>query len=181
MSLDKYINIYVDLENTKNYAKMLNLTADAMDRGVRLGLEDVAQQLRKKIVEKASAHGLGGSNLLAGLEVFVYGNEIIVELDNEYASFVEFGTGIKGEVEPHPRWQENGWGYNTGGRKKKIDARGYWFYPKNGKLFLSRGGYKSRPFMYESWLWCRESFSNILRKHINRELKKVSSMSKVME
>lgn len=61
-----------------------------------------------------------------------------------WAPFVEFGTGITGQENPHPDTSLVGWKYD-------INDHGQfgWFYLKDGEWHWTKG-LPSRPFMYET-------------------------------
>ena len=76
-----------------------------------------------------------------------------------HAVFVEFGTGIVGESEPHPASGEARWTYD-------VNEHGLagWVYRKGGdNVFSGTGGffwtqgYIARPFMYNTLQWLAES------------------------
>lgn len=75
-----------------------------------------------------------------------------------YAVFVEFGTGIKGQTNPHPDVAILGWNYDVNNHGDLG-----WWYPtdesdpnptkhtcKNGKTYAWTKGMPSRPFMYNT-------------------------------
>lgn len=69
-----------------------------------------------------------------------------------YAIYVEYGTGIVGESEPHPEAQGN-YDYDV----HHHDVFG-WVYKsdKDGKYHWT-AGYISRPFMYNTLRWLEEA------------------------
>ena len=76
-----------------------------------------------------------------------------------HAVFVEFGTGIVGESEPHPVAGEAGWAYDV-----NDHGNDGWVYRKgNDGVFSGNGGYYwtrgyvARPFMYNTLQWLAES------------------------
>ena len=72
--------------------------------------------------------------------------------DCPYAIYVEYGTGIIGESEPHPEAAGN-WDYDVNGHGIKG-----WVYKsdKDGKFHWTQG-YVSRPFMYNTLRWLEEA------------------------
>ena len=72
-----------------------------------------------------------------------------------YAIYVEYGTGIVGEANPHPEAAGN-WDYDVNGH----DIQG-WVYKsdKDGKFHWTVG-YISRPFMYNTLRWLEEAAPN---------------------
>lgn len=80
---------------------------------------------------------------------------ITLRVDNgrgdNYALFVEYGTGVVGAASSHPQAGEMGWNYASG---EKIfttkDGRIGWIYPKKDGGFQFTEGQEARPFWYES-------------------------------
>lgn len=75
-----------------------------------------------------------------------------------YAIYVEYGTGPRGEEEPHPEAQ-GVYDYNVN-QAKHLERYGKdaWIYKsdKDGKFHWSQG-YVSRPFMYNTLRWLEEA------------------------
>ena len=79
---------------------------------------------------------------------------ISLRVDNgrgdNYALFVEYGTGVVGAGSPHPEAGDEGWRYAVG---EKIfttkDGRVGWIYPKNGTYYFTEGQ-EARPFWHDS-------------------------------
>lgn len=69
--------------------------------------------------------------------------EGVVRTDVEYALFVEYGTGIVGEIQHHP--EPNGYKYDVHGH----GLEGWVYYGTDGK-FHRTAGMASRPFMYNT-------------------------------
>lgn len=69
-----------------------------------------------------------------------------------YAIYVEYGTGIVGENDPHPE-AEGKWDYDV----NQHGVKG-WVYrnDRDGKLYWTRGFF-SRPFMYNTLRWLEEA------------------------
>lgn len=86
---------------------------------------------------------LNSMQLQAG-DVFKNGAEYIIYTGCEWASYVEFGTGIVGEKNPHPETSLVGWRYDVNSHGEKG-----WFYFSNGEWHWTKG-MPSRPFMYET-------------------------------
>lgn len=67
-----------------------------------------------------------------------------VYADCEYAIFVELGTGLTGEENPHKEANNLGWEYDS--HEHGEDG---WFYFKDGVLHWTRG-LPARPFMFNT-------------------------------
>lgn len=86
---------------------------------------------------------LSSMNLEAG-DIVSNGASYYIYTDCEWASFVEFGTGIVAKSNPHPDTSLANWKYDTNGHGEKG-----WFYFDNGEWHWTKG-MPSRPFMYET-------------------------------
>ena len=69
----------------------------------------------------------------------------IIRTDCPYAVYVEFGTGVVGQRNPHPEPIE-GWEYDI---NKHGDA-GWWYFNERDQEWHWTKGMKSRPFMYNT-------------------------------
>lgn len=81
-------------------------------------------------------------------------NAGFVKVTSDHAAFVEFGTGIVGQMSPHKNGEylaKASWGYATG---QKIfttqNGKVGWIYPTDDGGFRFTEGMKSRPFLYET-------------------------------
>jgi len=84
----------------------------------------------------------------------------IVYNDAYYAVFVEFGTGIVGEGEPHPA-APPGWKYDY-----NEHGEAGWFYKndRDGHVYWTQG-MPSRPFMYDTFRELKQIAPDVVRKH----------------
>ena len=69
----------------------------------------------------------------------------IIRTDCPYAVYVEFGTGVVGQRNPHPEPIE-GWEYDI---NKHGDA-GWWYFNERDQKWHWTKGMESRPFMYNT-------------------------------
>lgn len=53
-------------------------------------------------------------NVLATAGSYAFGNTGFAYMTGEQAPYLEFGTGFKGQLSPHPGAQEAGWEYGVG-------------------------------------------------------------------
>lgn len=86
---------------------------------------------------------LNSMNLEAG-DIVSNGGSYYIYTACEWASFIEFGTGIVGKENPHPDTSIANWKYDTNDREEKG-----WFYFNDGEWHWTKG-MPSRPFMYET-------------------------------
>ena len=80
---------------------------------------------------------------------------ISLRVDNgsgdNYALFVEYGTGTVGASSSHPQAGEMGWQYAVGDQIITTkDGRVGWFYPTDDGSYRFTEGQESRPFWHES-------------------------------
>lgn len=81
--------------------------------------------------------------------------KISLRVDNghgdNYALFVEYGTGPKGAASPHPEAADAGWDYDVGSHIFDTkDGRRGWIYPDRNGEFHFTEGQEARPFWHES-------------------------------
>lgn len=69
----------------------------------------------------------------------------IIRTDCPYAIYVEFGTGVVGERNPHPEPIE-GWQYDV----NEHGDKGWWYFNERDQKWHWTKGMVSRPFMYNT-------------------------------
>ena len=70
---------------------------------------------------------------------------------DNYALFVEYGTGFDGFRDPHPEAAEMGWNYGVGDNIFNTkDGRVGWFYPTDDGTYRFTEGQESRPFWHDA-------------------------------
>lgn len=159
-------------------------------QGRKLWLErrskSVMEQLVKRGREIAEAkcdqylNGSGTGDLKKSIEVkssFKNGRfRAWITLDTPYAAFVEFGTGIEGQENPHPNAARRGWDYDVHGYGEEG-----WFYPyddsrrhkwkvnpETGKLQPWTAGEPAKPIMYETLQELKAEIPKIMREVFSR-------------
>lgn len=90
-----------------------------------------------------------------------------VRVASDHAAFVEFGTGVVGQQNPHQNGEylsKASWGYATG---QKIfttqNGKVGWIYPTDDGGFRFTEGMKSRPFMYQTALEIQRIFPRVAK------------------
>src|SRR5690554_1138589 len=150
---------------------------DAVKRNVNQKAKDLVRKLTDRGVEIAKvkiqemdAVYLG--ELLGSIEGYFSessGIGIIHTGNAWHAIFVEFGTGIVGENNPHPLATEHGWDYDVNNHGEKG-----WFYPTDdpnlavtttddGQMLGWTRGMAHRPFMYETQKQLEEECERIAK------------------
>lgn len=140
---------------------------NAVKKGIEDGMREMSKLMDEKYHSNLNLYGLGGSDMASNYSIqLVSPLKVELKIGTDYAIYVEYGTGIVGKQgQPHPNpeipWQHDINGHGEDG----------WFYMENGRGHWT-SGQASRPFMYETWLWARRAFTNILNKHITRQIKR---------
>ena len=114
-----------------------------------------AEVARVKIVGMG-AYATG--ELLSGVEGYYSPslNAGFVRVTSDHVAFVEFGTGVVGQSNPHSNGEYlsmASWQYASGSKIFTTkDGRVGWIYPTDDGGFRFTEGMESRPFMYETAL-----------------------------
>lgn len=169
-------------------SKGLNF-ASALDRGLESGYKDLVDRMIDKLIENLTKYELDSGDIIGQVDVTITDDGVSLILKdgvNDYAIFVEYGTGVVGESNPHPQPSRNGWVYD-------INEHGDsgWWYPsresdpnptrtmtKSGDWIAWTSGMPSRPFMYDTWRWTTSSATQIIDSHIKREFRKLERDSR---
>lgn len=101
---------------------------------------------------------LDSMNLEAG-DILSNGSTYYIYTDCDWAAFVEFGTGVVGQENPHPETGIANWKYDVNDHGEKG-----WFYFKDGEWHWTKG-MPSRAFLFET----------------GQELKNISLISSIAE
>lgn len=94
-------------------------------------------------------------------------NAGLIRVTNDHVAFVEFGTGVKGQNNPHKNGEylsKAAWSYASGAKIFTTkDGRVGWIYPTDDGGFRFTEGMESRPFMYETALELQRDLEKITR------------------
>ena len=163
----------IDLDNIVNGIKKLDLVESAIEKGLADGLDDLAKRMELKLIQKINDYGLAESRIASTISIKTLEDGISISVGADYALFLEYGTGIVGKENPHPK-KPSYWIYD----KKGKGGKGWWYpttqsdpNPKkwvdpDGTLRAWTAGQESKPFMYETWLYGSRIATQIIRKHI---------------
>lgn len=149
----------------------------AIVNGCDKGLETMRRLTHEKVLSSARKYNVPDQTLV-GLEVRVAEEGVVISIGGADVMYVEYGTGMVGSENSHPDAVAAGWRYD-------VNSHGDlgWWYPTTAndtnptKKESSSGfvawtqGVKSRPFMYETYLWAYENFNDIITKSIENEIK----------
>lgn len=137
-------------------------TTELAQRLTELGAEIV----RIKIVEMGAYYS---GELLSGVSGYFSPtlNMGFVRVTSDHVAFVEFGTGVVGQANPHKNGEYlslASWGYATGSKIFTTkDGKTGWIYPTDDGGFRFTEGMPSRPFMYETALELSGRFEQMAR------------------
>ena len=125
-----------------------------------------AEVARVKIVSMGAYYS---GELLSGVEGYFSPslNVGFVRVTSDHVAFVEFGTGVVGQANPHKNGEylsKAAWQYATGPKIFTTqDGRVGWIYPTDDGGFRFTEGMESRPFMYETALEIQREFPRIAK------------------
>lgn len=125
-----------------------------------------ADIVRMKIVEMGAYYS---GDLLSGVEGYYSPalNAGFIRVTSDHVAFVEFGTGVVGQQNPHTNGEylsKASWGYATGSKIFTTkDGRVGWIYPTDDGGFRFTEGMESRPFMYETALELERQYMQIAK------------------
>lgn len=128
--------------------------------------DDGAEIVRVKIVNLGAYYS---GELLSGVDGYYSPslNAGFVKVTSDHAAFVEFGTGVVGQNNPHKNGEylsKAAWQYASGAKIFTTkDGRVGWIYPTDDGGFRFTEGMQSRPFMYETALELKREFPRIAK------------------
>ena len=166
-------NIQVNILDPKSIDKAIK-ELNAYKKEVETKTRELAQRLtdlgadivRMKIVEMGAYHS---GELLSGVDGYYSPtlNAGFIRVTSDHVAFVEFGTGVVGQQNPHTNGEylsKASWGYATGSKIFTTnDGRVGWIYPTDDGGFRFTEGMKSRPFMYETALELERQYKQIAK------------------
>ncbi len=130
-------------------------------------LTDLGAELARIKIVSMGAYYSG--ELLSGVDGYYSPtlNTGFVRVTSDHVAFVEFGTGVVGQTNPHKNGEylsKAAWQYATGAKIFTTkDGRVGWIYPTDDGGFRFTEGMKSRPFMYETALELQRNFPRIVK------------------
>lgn len=125
-----------------------------------------AEIARVKIVSLGAFYS---GELLSGVDGYYSPtlNAGFVKVTSDHAAFVEFGTGIVGQNNPHKNGEylsKAAWQYATGPKIFTTqNGKVGWIYPTDDGGFRFTEGMRSRPFMYETALELQNKFAQMAK------------------
>lgn len=166
----KKITVRLDPKSVAEAIKELNQYKEDIKKKVTLLMQRLtdlgAEVVRVKIVSMGAYYS---GELLSGVEGYFSPslNVGFVRVTNDHVAFVEFGTGVVGQANPHKNGEylsKAAWQYATGPKIFTTqDGRVGWIYPTDDGGFRFTEGMESRPFMYETALEIQREFPRIAK------------------
>jgi len=164
----------------EKYADKLQLLPLELAEAFHDAIDEMQKKIELYLMEQLARYELTGTKLSGKIKVRRTETGISININNEYWTFVEYGTGIVGAGAQHPN-PEAGWQYDTEGHGNKG-----WWYPTtdddpnplkrrgkdDGVLYAWTKGQRARPFMYNTWMYGRQAFTPVVMKHQRRALKR---------
>ena len=147
----------------KRYRKKVETNAKLL---VQRLTDDGAEIARIKIVNLGAYYS---GELLSGVDGYYSPslNVGFVRVTSDHVAFVEFGTGVVGQNNPHKNGEylsKASWSYASGTKIFTTqDGRVGWIYPTDDGGFRFTEGMASRPFMYETALELQRNFQRIAK------------------
>lgn len=166
----KTIKVTLDPKSIEKAIDELNQYKKDIENKARLLVQRLtdlgANIVRVKIVEMGAYYS---GELLSGVDGYFSPllNTGFVRVTNDHVAFVEFGTGVVGQSNPHRNGEylsKAAWKYATGPKIFTTqDGRVGWIYPTDDGGFRFTEGMESRPFMYETALELQREFPKIAK------------------
>lgn len=164
------IRVGLDPKSIEKAIKELNQYKKEIENKTKLLIQRLtdlgANVVRVKIVEMGAYYS---GELLSGVDGYFSPllNTGFVRVTNDHVAFVEFGTGVVGQANPHTNGEylsKAAWQYATGPKIFTTkDGRVGWIYPTDDGGFRFTEGMQSRPFMYETALELQREFPKIAK------------------
>ena len=166
----KKIAVRLDPKSVAEAIEELNQYKQDIEKKVTLLMQRLtdlgAEVARVKIVSMGAYYS---GELLSGVEGYFSPslNVGFVRVTSDHVAFVEFGTGVVGQANPHKNGEylsKAAWQYATGPKIFTTqDGRVGWIYPTDDGGFRFTEGMESRPFMYETALEIQREFPRIAK------------------
>jgi hypothetical protein len=166
----KTINVKLDPQSVADAIKEIQDYQKSVEQKVRLlvqRLTDLGADIARIKIVSLGAYYSGA--LLSGVDGYFSPllNVGFVRVTSDHVAFVEFGTGVVGQNNPHKNGEylsKAAWQYASGAKIFTTkDGRVGWIYPTDDGGFRFTEGMQSRPFMYETALELSRNFGKIAK------------------
>ena len=163
VNLNEDKSIQIAIRDLKRYRKKVETNAKLL---VQRLTDEGAEIARVKIVSLGAYYS---GELLSGVDGYYSPslNVGFVRVTSDHVAFVEFGTGVVGQNNPHKNGEylsKAAWQYASGAKifTTKSGKVG-WIYPTDDGGYRFTEGMASRPFMYETALELQRKFQQIAK------------------
>ena len=145
------------------------LTVESIDRAIH-EIEQRRKEIESKVDQIIDAMLVAGENYaiatvghvdtgatMSSIHGYRNGKKGVIVAGGA-AIWIEFGTGVIRNKQPHPKANELGmakWG--TYGKGHGADPNGWWYYDENGEKHHTRG-IESNRFMYQTAEYLKQHF-----------------------
>lgn len=171
--------IIFDFNKPNKWQKDFKEFQESYNKAIELSAEDLKDKLNDKLNQNMAKYRVFNQDVRAKTGVYIDKNtdeyKLVVDSTSNITPFIEYGVGIVGSRNPHPKASEFGWEYdiNNHGEAGWLFpiTDNYAYIPEyiiyiNGKPFYHTRGHSAYPFMYETWLYGRRIANNVIRKYI---------------
>lgn len=166
----------VGLTNLRDIDKALNQYGYDAEQAIEDGFREFSDRFTMKLYENASKYRVP-TEVIEDIDIIVDALRLSIVISGEELLYFEYGTGIVGSQNPHPKTA--GWIYDINDHGDSgwiyVPTESYHYEyateiinGRNGITLARTSGMESKPFLYDTWLWGKRSVVNIIRKHINR-------------
>ena len=140
------INITLSHSSISQAKSELSKYKNKLDVKTRLIVEALLDYGRRYAQEQLEQLGaVYTQNLLSSIDTELIGNVGFIFTEEEYAKYVEYGTGVVGRNNKHPQPPAD-WIYDV----NEHGYEGWWYYNEaDGKMHWTQG-MVHRPFMYNT-------------------------------
>ena len=167
--MKKVINVKLDPKSVADAITELQMYKEDVERRVKLIVETLVKNGANIARAKLQSYdAIYSGKLLGDINGYMDGSVGIVRVNNEYAVYVEFGTGPVGKKHPHPSdinvsYRNKPWYTKADG--KPMDMIYGWTPHENedGEVYYIAYGQPAKPFMYETAQQLREEVVRVAK------------------
>lgn len=162
----------VNISYSKEMQNKIDKYIDKLEMARSNAMKEISTRVQDKLLENMIKYDVDSSKILNSVVVIEHKDSLEISVGCEYAIFVEFGTGIIGSENPHPNPKKANWVYGNNGWWYPTTPEVQTRYPNqpttyiNGNLYAFTKGQKSKPFLYDTWLFATRIATKTLKKHI---------------
>jgi hypothetical protein len=164
------IVVDLDLDYLLGYKHGFDIIERDLNLALQIGIQNSANKIHKKLIANMAKYGV--TKLVPFIKMSFDSSSLSIEVFedtgkggecNNVAAFIEYGTGIVGAGQPHPKFP---WAYDV----NDYGTDGWLYLDSNNKLHWTMGT-KAKPYMYDTVEWIRSY--GIFAREVNAALKKL--------